>query len=104
MSNPDNTIAVSIMDRTYHIKCPQEEASQLYESAQYLNTEMKKISESSQSCNVERLAIVAALNITHELMSYKNQRNTYVDVMHEQIKSLQQRIQKFLSTKEEVTI
>lgn len=104
MSNAEHVVAISIMDRTYQIKCPQHEAAQLQESAKYLNAEMQKIGQASQSGNAERLAVVAALNIAHELMMLKNQRNHYVDVMHEQIKSLQQRIQKFLGTKEEVTV
>ena len=103
MSHAEQVIAISIMERTYQIKSPPEEAAQLQESAKYLNAEMRKISQSSQTINTERLAIVTALNIAHELMMHKNQKNTYVDVMHEQIKSLQYRIQKFLGTKEEVT-
>jgi cell division protein ZapA len=99
----DQVIAITIMDRTYQIKCPQSEAAQLQESAKYLNAEMKKLSQSSQISNTERLAIVAALNIAHELQTIKNQKNAYMDVMHDQIKSLQYRIQKFLGTKEEVT-
>ena len=103
MSSAENVIAISIMDRTYQIKCPADEAVQLQESAQYLNAEMRKIAQSCQTINAERLAVVAALNITHELMMLKNQKNAYIDVMHNQIKSLQLRIQKFLGTKEEMT-
>ena len=101
MSNAEHVIAISIMDRTYQIKCPQEEAAQLQESAKYLNAEMRKISQSSQSSNTERLAIVAALNIAHELMMFKNQKNAYIDVMHNQIKTLQDRIRQFLNAREE---
>lgn len=104
MSSADHMTAITILDRTYQIKCPPEEAAQLQESAKYLNAEMKKICQGNQPANVERLAIVAALNIAHELMVFKNQKNAYIDVMHDQIKSLQHRIQKFLGTKEEVTV
>src|SRR3989338_8604402 len=101
MSNTEQVLTITIMDRPYQIKCSKEEAHQLQESARYLNGEMKKICQVSQHNTIERLAIVAALNITHELMTFKNQKNAYIDVMHEQIKSLQHRIQKFLGTKEE---
>lgn len=104
MSGAEQVIAVSIMDRTYQIKCPPEEAAQLHESARYLSAEMRKINQSSQSTNTERLAIVAALNIAHELMTIRNQKNAYIDVVSEQIKSLQNRIQKFLGTREEVSV
>ena len=104
MTNSEQVIAITILDRTYQIKCPPEGAVQLQESAKYLDAQMRKINQSSQSNNIERLAIVAALNVTHELMAFKNQKNAYIDVMHEQIKSLQHRIQKFLGTKEEITV
>lgn len=102
MSHAEHVVAIAIMDRTYQIKCSPDEAAQLRESANYLNAEMRKMNQLSQSYNTERLAVVAALNITNELMLLKNQKNTHIDVMHEQIKSLQHRIQKFLETKEEI--
>jgi len=102
MSNTTEQLtAITIFGRSYQIKCPPEEAAQLRESAAYLDAQMKKISQSSQSNNIERLAVVAALNVTRELMVFKNQNNNYMDVMHDQIKSLQNRIQKFIGAKEE---
>src|SRR3990167_2008699 len=103
MSSTDQLIAITIFGRTYQIKCPSEESAQLRESAAYLDAEMKKMGQSSQSNNIERLAVVAALNITRELMTFKHQNNNYMDMMHEQIKSLQNRIQQFIGSKEEVT-
>ena len=104
MSTSEQVIAITIMDRTYQIKCPPSGATELQESARYLDAEMRKINQASASNNTERLAIVAALNIAHELRTYKNQKNAYIDAMHEQIKTLQHRIQKFLGTKEEVAV
>ena len=51
MSNAEHVIAISIMDRTYQIKCPQEEAAQLQESARYLDQQMRKIHQSAQTNN-----------------------------------------------------
>lgn len=104
MNNSEQVLAVTIMDRTYQIKCPSSGAIELQESARYLDAEMRKINQANTSNNTERLAIVAALNISHELNMYKNQKNAYVDVMHEKIKKLQHRIQKFLGTTEEVAV
>lgn len=104
MTNSEHVVAITIYDRTYQIKCLAEEAALLQESAKYLDAQMRKINHTSQSNNTERLAIVAALNVTHELMAFKNQKNSYIDTMHEQIKLLQHRIQKFLGAKEEVRL
>lgn len=103
MTSQDHVVCVTILDRTYQIKCPAEETLQLQESAKYLDAQMRKMNQSCQTNNTERLAVVAALNITQELMMFKNQKNAYIDVMHDQIKSLQHRIQQFLNKKEEVT-
>lgn len=104
MTNSEHVVTITLFDRTYQIKCPMEEAAILQKSAKYLDEQMRKINQTSQSNNTERLAIVAALNVTHELMALKNQKNSYIDSMHDQIKSLQHRIQKFLGAKEEVRL
>src|SRR3990167_4318830 len=103
MTNTDHMVSITILDRSYQIKCPAEEVVQLQESAKYLDAQMRKMNPAGQVHNTERLAVVAALNITQELMLFKNQKNAYIDVMHDQIKSLQGRIQQFLSAKDEVT-
>lgn len=104
MSNADHVATITILDRSFQIKCPPEEVAQLQESANYLNAEIRKIHQPGQPKNMERLVLVAALNIVHELMVFKNQKNAYLDVMHEQIKSLQNRVQKFLGVTEEVSV
>ena len=104
MTHSEQVIAVTILDRTYQIKCPPEEAAQLQESAKYLDSQMRKMQQASQTHSTERLAVVAALNITQELMLFRNQKNNCIDVMHDQIKSLQGRIQQFLSVKDEAMV
>lgn len=104
MTMADHNVTITILDKSFQIKCPPEEVAQLQESANYLNAEIRKISQPGQPRNLERLVLVAALNIVHELMVFKNQKNTYLDVMHEQIKSLQNRIQTFLGVTEEVGV
>lgn|SRR3990167_4447041 len=104
MSSADQVVTITVLDKSFQIKCPPEEVAQLQESANYLNIEIRKIHQPGQPKNMERLVLVAALNIVHELMIFKNQKNAYLDVMHEQIKSLQNRVQKFLGVTEEATV
>lgn len=104
MNSADHVATITILDRSFQIKCPPEEMAQLQESVNYLNAEIRKIHQPGQPKNMERLVLVAALNIVHELMVFKNQKNTYLDVMHEQIKSLQNRVEKFLGVTEEATV
>jgi cell division protein ZapA len=69
--------AVEIMGRTFHVKCPRSEVASLQLSAKYLEDKLYATRESSQTIGFDRIAIIAALNITHELLSserHKNQR------------------------------
>jgi len=105
MSNAEeNILSITIMDRSYKIKCPPDQAQELQESAHYVNEQMKKIQRSTNINNTERVAIVTALNICHELMQLQKQKNNYIDVMNQRIQDLQRRIENFLATNEEVTV
>lgn len=104
MSSSDNIVTITIFDRIYHIKCAASESLDLQESARYLDAEIRKMNQSQKTHNAERLAVIAALNIAHELLVFKNEKNRTIDLMHAQIKSLQHRIQTFLEIKEEVTL
>ena len=103
MSDQEQVIHIKILDRSYPIKCPANEAAQLQESANYLDQQMRALKQTGGGQSTERIAIVAALNICHELMMFKRQESQSIDVMSDQIKSLSQRIQKFLNMKESVT-
>lgn len=104
MSAQDELVGVKIVDRTYHIKCSKEEAAQLQQAAQYLDEQMRQLRQSATAKTTEQVAIVAALNICHELMQFKSQNNAAVNGVNQQVKLLQQRIQKFLGSKESVMV
>ena len=62
-----NSVTIKILDREYMISCPPGEQISLQESARYLDGQMREIRKSGKTVGVERLAVMAALNISHEL-------------------------------------
>lgn len=100
----DNILAITILDRSYKIKCPPDQAQELQASAHYVDEQMRKIQKASNINSAERVAIVTALNICHELMQLQKQKNNYIDVMNQRIQDLQHRIENFLATNEEITV
>ncbi len=62
------TVTVKILDKEYHIACPVHEREALLASAQYLNRKMREIRDKGMVLGGERVAILAALNIAHELL------------------------------------
>jgi len=70
----NDTVTVSILDRDYQVTCSAEERDALLNSARYLNDQMVKIKQAGSVIGVERIAVMAALNITHELLQEGSER------------------------------
>jgi len=64
----NQTVTVNIMDKSYQVACPKEQQSDLIMSANYLDSQMRGIRESGKVVGLERIAVMAALNISHELL------------------------------------
>ena len=66
------TITVRILDKEYQVACPPDERQALLDSAHLLNERMKSIRGSGSVVGLERMAVMAALNLSHELLQAKN--------------------------------
>ncbi len=63
------TLAVKILDRELRVACPEEERAELLDAVAYLDRKMREIRDGGKVISVERIAIMAALNIAHELLT-----------------------------------
>lgn len=68
----NETVFVKILDKEYQVACPREERQALMESAQLLDERMKAIRGSGAVIGLERIAVMAALNLSHELLQAKS--------------------------------
>jgi cell division protein ZapA len=64
----NETVFVKILDKEYQVACPREERQALTESAHLLDERMKAIRNSGAVIGLERIAVMAALNLSHELL------------------------------------
>lgn len=67
MTEP-STVTVKILDKEYQVACPAGRQSELVFSASYLDKQMREIRHSGKVIGLERIAVMAALNISHELL------------------------------------
>ena len=74
MSRP-NTVSVDILDKEYQVACPPDEEAALNQAARYLDQHMRDIRSTGKVIGLERVAIMAALNISHELLALKTGDN-----------------------------
>ena len=93
------TVTVRILDKDYHIACPISESSNLERAAEYLDTKMREIRLSGKVIGAERIAVMAALNITPALHS-KQLEALFNSQDTEQVQQLLVRVQKSLDSAE----
>ncbi len=72
MNQKSKTLDVTIMGRTYKVACSEEERNALLSAVAYLDRKMGEIKSAGRVASAERIAVMAALNITHELLSSRN--------------------------------
>lgn len=63
-----NTLEVKILDKEYLVACPPDKQKELREASMQLDSKMREIRSSGKVFGSERIAVMAALNLTYELM------------------------------------
>ncbi|MFA7096786.1 MAG: cell division protein ZapA [Gammaproteobacteria bacterium] len=90
-------VVIHILDKEYRIACPEEEQEALLASAAYLNRKMKEIRDSGRVVGAERIAVMAALNITHELLQHNARKDDRTQSVTARIRVLQDKLDAALS-------
>ena len=62
------SLKIHILGKEYQVNCPPEEREALERSAELLNEKMEEIRNGSQIIGLERIAVMAALNLAHDLI------------------------------------
>ncbi|QEP44082.1 cell division protein ZapA [Ectothiorhodospiraceae bacterium BW-2] len=95
MSSPINQEQIYILDKSYTIACTPEERLALLESAAMLDDRMRHIRDTDKIVGTERIAVIAALNIAHELLLERRSSGSSPEVA-EAIVKLSKKIEKEL--------
>jgi cell division protein ZapA len=71
MAAPAKTVEVSLLGRSYRVACEDDERDALMQAVAYLDAKMGEIRKSGKITGTERIAVMAALNIAHEMLATK---------------------------------
>ncbi len=93
MKSKTQPTIVKILDKEYRIACEPDEIDGLRSSAQYLNDQMRLIRDKGSVIGADRIAVMAALNITHELLNKTTDSETISDIVSKRIKSLREKVE-----------
>lgn len=79
MGNESRTLSLTILERDYRVNCPEGAERKLREAASFLNAKMSEIKNGSASSGklpgIDRIAVIAALNISHQLLELQAELN-----------------------------
>jgi cell division protein ZapA len=71
MSEKAKTVEITILGREYRVACPDNERESLLTAAAFLDRRMREIRDNAKVTGNEKVAVMAALNIAHELLTSK---------------------------------
>ncbi len=83
---------IEILGKYYPIRCFESEVKLLEQAAQFLNKKMLDVQESGKAINLERIAIITALNLAHELLQVDQQKSGIMDKINQRITNLQDKL------------
>jgi cell division protein ZapA len=98
-ANEKGALTVSLLGREFRVGCPEGEEKQLLATVEYLNRRMKEVRDTGKVVGNERIAIMAALNIAHEMLQKKpGDPPTDGGAIRRRIVSMQETLASALST------
>lgn len=71
MAEAQKTVEVTLLGRTYRVACDDGEREALMQAVTYLDGKMNEIRKAGKVMGAERIAVMAALNVAHELLNVK---------------------------------
>ena len=87
------TLSISIMNKEFQVACPDGEEQALQRAAHYLSEQMEDIRKGGKVVGMDRIAIMAALNMSHELLNGQSKVQTSQDYAKLRIRALNDRLE-----------
>ena len=97
MTQPIAQVSVRILDKEYQVACPAEERTDLLDSAEILNNKMREIRDSGRIVGLDRIAVMAALNMANDLIHAKARDQELEGGISDRLKIISDRVDNVLS-------
>ena len=97
MSEPYAQVSVRILDKEYQVACPANERTDLLDSAEVLNAKMREIRDSGRVVGLDRIAVMAALNMANDLLHAQARDRLIEGDLSDRLKLISDRVDSVLS-------
>lgn len=97
MSEQSQTVKVTILDKEYQVSCAPDEVNALRQSAAHVDEKMREIKSNSNVLGLDRIAVMAALNIANDYLSQSRMTDEVTNSQTEDLKALYGKVDQALS-------
>jgi cell division protein ZapA len=97
MSDRMVRVSVRILEKEYQVACLPEERSELLDSAEFLNAKMREIRDGGNIVGLDRIAVMAALNLSHELLKLRTRGDAAQGDVGRRVRQMRERVESALA-------
>ena len=103
-SAKNTTVSVKILEKEYQVACPDDQVDALSASARYLDRQMSEIRDTGKVFGLDRIAVMAALNIANEFLANKGQVAEVSELVDDRVATLTDRISSALAEQKQLNL
>jgi cell division protein ZapA len=104
MTEKSAQVSVRILDKEYQVACPANERTNLLDSAEILNTKMREIRDSGRIVGLDRIAVMAALNMANDLIQANARDQELEGGISDRLKNISDRVDTVLSGSQQLDL
>ncbi|NIV18630.1 MAG: cell division protein ZapA [Woeseiaceae bacterium] len=104
MSDNYAQVSVRILDKEYQIACPVDERTDLLDSAEVLNAKMREIRDSGRVVGLDRIAVMAALNMANDLLHAQARDRLLDGDLSSRLKLISERVESALGQSQQLEL
>lgn len=97
-------VSVRILEKEYQVSCPASERADLLDSAEMLNAKMREIRDSGKVVGLDRIAVMAALNMANDLLHAQARGRTLDSDVSQRLKVMCDRVESVLGTSRQLDL
>lgn len=97
-------VSVRILEKEYQVACPANERTNLLDSAEILNSKMREIRDSGKVVGLDRIAVMAALNMANELLHARARDRDIEGNFSQRIKLIADRVESALGSNQQLEL
>ena len=97
-------VSVRILEKEYQVSCPASERTDLLDSAELLNAKMREIRDSGKVVGLDRIAVMAALNMANDLLRSQARDEALETSLGPRLKVLNERVDTILGGSQELDL